>query len=119
MRFKNPIDPVGGPLVGLIAVRLIITDDALLATPPRPATGSSRVVLAGSMAIGVSTWSFSALKFQADMGVLLTFMFLWNMVGAILLLPALACFLLKGARKRQASEERTEVSSESETLSTI
>jgi predicted RND superfamily exporter protein len=32
---------------------------------------------------------FSPLKFQADMGILLTFMFLLNMLGAILVLPAL------------------------------
>ena len=32
----------------------------------------------------------SELKFQADMGILLTFMFLVNMVGAIVLLPAMA-----------------------------
>ena len=33
------------------------------------------------LAIGVVTWVFSAIKFQADMGLMLTFMFLWNMVG--------------------------------------
>ena len=43
-----------------------------------------------TLAIGVSMWVFSDLKFQADMGVLLTFMFLVNMVGAIILLPAMA-----------------------------
>ncbi len=43
----------------------------------------------GTLAIGVSTWSFSALKFQADMGMLLTFMFIVNMIGAVTLLPAL------------------------------
>jgi hypothetical protein len=42
----------------------------------------------------VATWIFSPIKFQADMGVLLAFMFVWNMVGALLLLPALAYFLL-------------------------
>ncbi|PIE42612.1 MAG: RND transporter [Gammaproteobacteria bacterium] len=47
-----------------------------------------------TLAIGVGTWIFSDIKFQADMGLLLTFMFLWNMVGAIWLLPALAHFLL-------------------------
>jgi hypothetical protein len=39
-------------------------------------------------------------KFQADMGILLAFMFLWNMVGALVLMPSLAYFLLpkpKGA----------------------
>jgi uncharacterized protein len=46
-----------------------------------------------TLAAGVLTWSFSAIKFQADMGLLLTFMFLWNMIGAILLIPALAGLL--------------------------
>lgn len=50
-----------------------------------------------TLAIGVGTWIFSDIKFQADMGLLLTFMFLWNMVGALWLLPALARFLLKPA----------------------
>ncbi len=50
-----------------------------------------------TLAAGVVTWAFSPLKFQADMGVLLTFMFLWNMVGALLLIPALSHFLLNGA----------------------
>lgn len=48
-----------------------------------------------TLGIGVVTWIFSPLKFQADMGILLTFMFLVNMLGAILLLPALASFLIK------------------------
>ncbi|MNL71869.1 hypothetical protein D3C87_1970930 [compost metagenome] len=37
----------------------------------------------------------SPIKFQADMGLLLAFMFLWNMLGALILLPALAHFLLR------------------------
>ena len=48
-----------------------------------------------TLAIGVVTWIFSPLKFQADMGILLTFMFFVNMLGALFLLPALACFLVK------------------------
>ncbi|MCG8611229.1 MAG: MMPL family transporter, partial [Pseudomonadales bacterium] len=48
-----------------------------------------------TLAIGVCTWIFSPIKFQADMGILLFFMFLWNMVGSIWLLPALARFLLR------------------------
>ena len=47
------------------------------------------------LAIGVATCIFSAIKFQADIGLMLTFMFLWNMIGAIWLLPALAHFLLR------------------------
>jgi predicted RND superfamily exporter protein len=60
-------------------------------------TGNAVLVTALTLAIGVSTWIFSDLQFQADMGVLLTFMFLANMLGALLLLPALARFLLEGA----------------------
>jgi predicted RND superfamily exporter protein len=52
--------------------------------------GAAVVFTGLTLAIGVSTWIFSQLKFQADMGLLLTFMFLVNMVGAIILLPALA-----------------------------
>ena len=48
-----------------------------------------------TLAIGVGTWIFSPIKFQADMGILLTFMFIWNMVGALVLLPALSRFILK------------------------
>ena len=48
-----------------------------------------------TLSAGVMTWLFSPLKFQADMGILLTFMFLWNMVGAMLLMPALAVYLFK------------------------
>jgi predicted RND superfamily exporter protein len=46
------------------------------------------------MTLSIATWAFSNLKFQADMGILLAFMFLVNMLGAILLLPALAAWLL-------------------------
>ena len=46
------------------------------------------------LAIGVATWMWSPIKFQADMGKLLTFMFLLNMVGALTLLPALAAYIL-------------------------
>lgn len=48
-----------------------------------------------TLAIGVLTWIFSPLKFQADMGILLMFMFLVNMLGAIFLLPALAFLLFR------------------------
>lgn len=58
-------------------------------------TGKAVTFTGITLAIGVGTWIFSPLKFQADMGILLTFMFIWNMVGAIWLLPALARFLLK------------------------
>jgi len=57
-------------------------------------SGFGVIFTGGALAIGVATWIFSILQFQADMGILLTFMFLMNMLGAILLLPALAAWLL-------------------------
>jgi len=54
------------------------------------------VVLTGvTLGIAVATWVLSPIKFQADMGILLAFMFIWNMLGALILLPALGHFLLK------------------------
>ncbi|BCW86907.1 Multidrug resistance protein MdtC [Alphaproteobacteria bacterium SO-S41] len=58
-------------------------------------TGMAVVFTAITLAIGVSTWSFSDLKFQADMGMLLTFMFLINMLNAVTVLPAMAVTLDK------------------------
>jgi len=58
-------------------------------------TGNAVFFTGLTLAIGVSTWLLSALQFQADMGVLLTFMFLFNMLGAVILLPALAAFLYR------------------------
>ena len=55
--------------------------------------GNAAMFTAVTMSIGVGTWAFSSLKFQADMGILLAFMFLVNMLGAIFLLPAMACWL--------------------------
>ncbi|NQD73431.1 RND family transporter, partial [Pseudomonas sp. CM27] len=49
-----------------------------------------------TLAVGVVGWAWSPIKFQADMGLLLTFMFLWNMLGALVLIPALSHFLLRG-----------------------
>ena len=60
-------------------------------------TGKSIVFSGVALSLSVGTWAFSDIKFQADIGVLLTFMFLWNMIGAIVLLPALAAFLIKPA----------------------
>jgi uncharacterized protein len=58
-------------------------------------TGKVVMLTGVTLAIGVITWVGSPIKFQADMGLLLAFMFLWNMLGALVLLPALAHFLLK------------------------
>ncbi|MCW5548000.1 MAG: RND family transporter [Opitutaceae bacterium] len=58
-------------------------------------TGSAVIFTGLTLAIGVCTWMFSDLKFQADMGLLLAFMFLVNMLGAITLLPAMARWLYR------------------------
>ncbi|MFM0172629.1 efflux RND transporter permease subunit [Paraburkholderia sediminicola] len=57
--------------------------------------GMATIFTAITLAIGVATWSFSALKFQADMGKLLAFMFVVNLVMAMTALPALAVVLEK------------------------
>jgi predicted RND superfamily exporter protein len=68
--------------------------------------GTASLFTAATMTAGVATWLFSALRFQADMGVLLAFMFMVNAVAAILLAPALAVFLLRGRSPRRAPELR-------------
>ncbi|MFV0543769.1 MAG: efflux RND transporter permease subunit [Marinicella pacifica] len=61
-------------------------------------TGKAVLFTALTLGIGVGTWIFSELQFQADMGILLAFMFIVNMIGALLLLPALAYWLMPKAR---------------------
>jgi hypothetical protein len=65
-------------------------------------TGASIIFTGITLAIGVATWVFSPLKFQADIGIMLTFMFLVNMLAAIILLPALAAWLIRPARAASA-----------------
>ncbi|MFJ4452745.1 RND family transporter [Pseudomonas sp. NPDC089392] len=62
-------------------------------------TGKVVALVGITLAAGVITWAWSPIKFQADMGILLTFMFLWNMLGALVLIPALSCFLLRGTAR--------------------
>jgi len=57
-------------------------------------TGRIVALVGLTLAAGVVTWAWSPIKFQADMGILLAFMFLWNMLGALVLIPALSYFLL-------------------------
>jgi len=68
-------------------------------------TGRVVALVGLTMAAGVVTWAWSPIKFQADMGILLTFMFLWNMVGALVLIPALSHFLLRRVGEAQARAE--------------
>lgn len=67
-------------------------------------TGKVVMLTGVTLAVGVATWVFSPIKFQADMGILLAFMFLLNMIGALVLLPALGHFLLRPAVARPASQ---------------
>ncbi|HEY2395848.1 MAG TPA: MMPL family transporter [Rudaea sp.] len=62
-------------------------------------TGIAIFYTALTLAVGVGTWVFSELKFQADMGVMLTFMFVVNMLAAIVFLPALCRWLLRPGEK--------------------
>ncbi|MBS0438117.1 MAG: MMPL family transporter [Proteobacteria bacterium] len=64
-------------------------------------TGIAVFYTALTLAVGVGLWIFSDLKFQADMGVLLTFMFVVNMIAALVFLPALCRWLLR-PRERAA-----------------
>nr|WP_067297397.1 MMPL family transporter [Marinobacterium profundum] len=71
--------------------------DSLSQAYYRALTFTGKIVILTGLTLGVAvaTWVFSPIKFQADMGILLAFMFIFNMLGALLLLPALAYFLVK------------------------
>ena len=58
-------------------------------------TGAGVVLTGLTLAAGVATWIVAPLKFQADMGTVLMFMFLVNMIGAVVLLPALGAWLVR------------------------
>jgi hypothetical protein len=64
-------------------------------------TGRIVSLVGFTLAAGVITWAWSPIKFQADMGILLAFMFLWNMLGALILIPALSNFLLPTSAVRK------------------
>jgi uncharacterized protein len=66
-------------------------------------TGASIIFTGITLAIGVVTWVFSPLQFQADIGIMLTFMFFVNMLGAIILLPALAAWFVRGGVRQGKS----------------
>ncbi|CAD6561390.1 hypothetical protein LMG27952_07450 [Paraburkholderia hiiakae] len=66
-------------------------------------TGKVIALIGVTLAAAVVTWAWSPIKFQADMGILLTFMFVWNMVGALILIPALSHFLLNRASAKRTT----------------
>jgi len=59
-----------------------------------------------TLALAVGAWAFSPIKFQADTGILLAFMFILNMLGALVLRPVLARFLMRPAACRPRSSEQ-------------
>jgi hypothetical protein len=67
-------------------------------------TGKVVALVGVTLAAGVITWAWSPIKFQADMGILLTFMFVWNMLGALILIPALSHFLLRGETRKPMAD---------------
>jgi uncharacterized protein len=69
-------------------------------------TGKVVALVGVTLAAGVITWAWSPIKFQADMGILLTFMFVWNMLGALILIPALSYFLLPTPQAAGAARRR-------------
>ncbi len=68
-------------------------------------TGRVVALIGVTLAAGVITWAASPIKFQADMGILLTFMFIWNMFGALILMPALATFLVRPKKAHATQPE--------------
>ena len=69
-------------------------------------TGKVVALVGVTLAAGVVTWIWSPIKFQADMGILLTFMFVSNMIGALILIPALSHFLLRDPAKAATFRRR-------------
>ncbi len=74
-------------------------------------TGKVVLLTGFTLAAGVVTWVFAPIKFQSDMGLLLAFMFLLNMLGAMILLPSLAYFLLPLRLFKQKSAEPVTIKS--------
>ncbi len=70
-------------------------------------TGAGVALTGLTLAAGVATWIAAPLKFQADMGTVLMFMFLVNMIAAVVLLPALGAWLVRpGQRAGDAAQRR-------------
>jgi predicted RND superfamily exporter protein len=58
-------------------------------------TGRTVAFVGFSLAVSVSLWAFSPIRFQADMGLLLAFMFIGNMLSTLILVPVLSSFFLQ------------------------
>jgi predicted RND superfamily exporter protein len=69
-------------------------------------TGKVVALVGVTLAAGVVSWAWSPIRFQADMGILLTFMFVVNMIGSLILVPSLSFFLLRRTRAADESGKR-------------
>ena len=56
-------------------------------------SGRAILQVSTTLTVGLLLWMFSALKFQAEMGVLLAILLFLNMLGALFLVPTLICFI--------------------------
>jgi len=74
--------------------------------------GTASVFTAVTMTVSVLTWALSTLKFQADMGILLAFMFMVNLFGAILVMPAIAAFVLGKGSRRESPAPKADLQSQ-------
>lgn len=66
-------------------------------------TGKVVMLVGVTLTAAVATWIWSPIKFQADMGLLLAFMFLGNMLGALIIVPALSAYLLRPEAAKKVS----------------
>lgn len=71
-------------------------------------TGKVVALIGCMLSLAVITWAWSPIKFQADMGILLAFMFLMNMLGALILVPSLAIFLMPQKKSNSDAGEITD-----------
>jgi uncharacterized protein len=76
-------------------------------------TGRAVIFTGITLSLGVCTWVFSPIKFQADMGLLLTFMFLVNLIGAIVFMPAIASLIWRFTTRDSKAEKQSKVAIDS------
>lgn len=74
-------------------------------------TGKATLFTGVGLGLSVVTWLFSKLQFQADMGLLLVFAFTANMLGAVMVLPALAHFFWREELKHRGEDLRADAES--------
>jgi predicted RND superfamily exporter protein len=63
-------------------------------------TGKAIIFTATTLIAGVIFWGFVDLKFQAEMGLLLGLLMLFNMVNALVFIPSMVCILKPGFAAR-------------------